>query len=325
MNFKNIILVTGAAGFIGSSLIFQLLQDENNIVVGVDNLNKYYDIHLKLRNIQRNKNDRFAILYYDITNKQQMDRLFNDWEITEVYHLAAQAGVRYSIEHAQEVIQTNIVGFQNIIENCIKHNIKKLVYASSSSVYGGTERDELNSEDKKVDSQKSPYAVTKKCNENMAEMYSYLYPDMQISGLRFFTVYGPYMRPDLAIGKFTKAILNNEPIEIYGDGTKERDFTYIDDIVRIMMTIMNSPKKWHHEVFNIGYGSCITVNEMVKTIINYINPNYNKVIYKEDAAGDVNKTLASNKKIKEWFNEGPKIEIYKGIQKYIDWYKNVSL
>lgn len=322
MNFKNIILVTGAAGFIGSSLIFQLLQDESNIVVGVDNLNKYYDIHLKLRNIQRNKNDRFAMFHYDITNKQQMDKLFDEWEITEVYHLAAQAGVRYSIDHAQEVIQTNIVGFQNIIENCIKHNIKKLVYASSSSVYGGTKGDELNSEDKKVDSQKSPYAVTKKCNENMAEMYSYLYPDMQISGLRFFTVYGPYMRPDLAIGKFTKAILNNKPIEIYGDGTKERDFTYIDDIVRIMITIMNSPKKWHHEVFNIGYGSCITVNEMVQTIINYINPNYDKVIYKEDAAGDVNKTLASNKKIKEWFNEGPQIEIHKGIQKYIDWYKN---
>lgn len=322
MIMRKIILVTGAAGFIGSSLICKLLEDETNMVIGVDNLNQYYDIQIKLNNIKRNSNDRFVMFHYDITNKKQMDKLFDDWKINEVYHLAAQAGVRYSIENPDEVIKTNIIGFQNIIENCIKHNIKRFVYASSSSVYGDMDPREINNELNPCNSQRSPYAVTKKCNELMAEMYSSLYPDMQMSGLRFFTVYGPYMRPDLAIGKFTKAILNNEPIEIYGDGTKERDFTYIDDIVRIMMTIMNSPKKWHHEVFNIGYGSCITVNEMVKTIIEYANPTYDKIIYKEDAAGDVNKTLATNDKVREWFNDGPQVEIHEGIRKYIDWYKN---
>ena len=321
MIFNNIILVTGAAGFIGSSLINQLLQNEHNIVVGVDNLNKYYDIHLKLENIRRNKNDRFVMLHYDITDKRLMEKLFNEWEITEVYHLAAQAGVRYSIDHPSEVIQTNIQGFQNIIENCINHNINKIVYASSSSVYGNL-TDEEDNEDKRTDNQMSPYAVTKKCNELMAQMYSNLYTQLKLSGLRFFTVYGPYMRPDLAIGKFTKAVLNNEPIEIYGNGLKERDFTYIDDIVRIMMTIMNSSKDWNHEIFNIGYGNAITVNELVNTIIDYINPLYDKIIYKEDAKGDVNKTLASNSKIKEWFNEGPQIESHDGIKKYIDWYKN---
>lgn len=320
MNFKHIILVTGAAGFIGSSLINQLLLDESNIVVGVDNLNKYYDIHLKLENIRRNKNDRFVILHYDITDKRLIEKLFNEWEISEVYHLAAQAGVRYSIEHPSEVIQTNIQGFQNIIDNCIKHHINKIVYASSSSVYGDfTDNDDIENES--TDNQMSPYAVTKKCNELMAQMYSNLYDDLQISGLRFFTVYGPYMRPDLAIGKFTKSILNNEFIEIYGDGTKERDFTYIDDIVRIMMTIMNSDKKWHHEIFNIGYGNSISINKLVEIIKNEIDPNFNKIEYSNNALGDVNKTLASNKKIQEWFNEYPKIDIKIGIKKYVDWYK----
>ena len=315
-----IILVTGAAGFIGSSLINELLKNEDVVVVGIDNLNKYYDIHTKLENIRRNKNDRFAMLHYDITDRKLIDKLFNEWNITEVYHLAAQAGVRYSIEHPSEVIQTNIQGFQNIIENCINHNINKIVYASSSSVYGNlTDNDDIESES--TDNQMSPYAVTKKCNELIAQMYSNLYPQLRIAGLRFFTVYGPYMRPDLAISKFTKAILNNEPIEIYGDGNKERDFTYIDDVIRIMIKIMNSNKQWHHEIFNIGYGNSISVNELVQTIINNIDKDYNKIIYKENAIGDVDKTYASNKKIKEWFNDYPKINIYCGIKKYIEWYK----
>ena len=324
MKCKKRILVTGAAGFIGSSLINQLLKDPNNIIVGIDNLNSYYDINIKLANIRRNKNDRFVMFQYDITDRRAMTELFNECDIDEVYHLAAQAGVRYSIEHPSEVIQTNIQGFQNIIENCISHNINKIIYASSSSVYGDLTSNN-DTETKMTDNQMSPYAVTKKCNELMAQMYSNLYPQLKLSGLRFFTVYGPYMRPDLAIGKFTKAVINNEPIEIYGDGLKERDFTYIDDIVRIMISIMNSSKQWNHEIFNIGYGRAISVNELVKTIVDYINPSYNKIIYKEDAKGDVNKTLASNNKIKEWFNEGPKTEIHNGIKKYIDWYKNVSL
>lgn len=318
---NKIILVTGAAGFIGSSLINQLLNNEDIIVVGIDNLNKYYDIKIKLNNIQRNKNDRFVMLHYDITDNHLIEKLFNEWDITEVYHLAAQAGVRYSIENPSEVIQTNILGFQNIIENCINHNINKIIYASSSSVYGNL-TDEDDNEDERTDNQLSPYAVTKKCNELIAQMYSNLYPQLRIAGLRFFTVYGPYMRPDLAINKFTKAILNDDKIEIYGNGNQERDFTYIDDVIRIMITIMNSNKQWHHEIFNIGYGNPISINKLIQIISNNINKDYNKMIYKEIVKGDVNKTYASNKKIKEWFNDFPKININQGIKKYIEWYKN---
>ena len=318
---QNIILVTGGAGFIGSNLINELLKNEANIVVSIDNINSYYDQKLKYKNLERNKNDRFTNYFVDITNKIEVNKIFNEWNFTEVYHLAAQAGVRYSIDNPYQVINTNIIGFQNIIENVISHHISKFVYASSSSVYGDMNDDAINNESNPCNNQKSPYAVTKKTNELLAQMYSSIYPDTQMSGLRFFTVYGPYMRPDLAIGKFSKAILNDEPITIYGDGTKERDFTYIDDIVRIMITIMNSKRKWNHEIFNIGYGNSISVNEMVD-IINYINPNYNKVTYTSNAEGDVNKTLAVNDKIKEWFNESPKIEIHQGIKKYIDWFKN---
>lgn len=319
---QNIILVTGGAGFIGSNLINELLKNEANIVVSIDNINSYYDKKLKYKNLERNKNDRFVNYFVDITNKIEVNKIFNEWNFTEVYHLAAQAGVRYSIDNPGQVINTNIIGFQNIIENIISHHISKFVYASSSSVYGDMNDEAINNESNPCNNQKSPYAVTKKTNELLAQMYSSIYQDIQMSGLRFFTVYGPYMRPDLAIGKFSKAILNDEPITIYGDGTKERDFTYIDDIVRIMITIMNSKRKWNHEIFNIGYGNSISVNEMVDIIINYINPNYNKVTYTGNAEGDVNKTLAVNDKIKEWFNESPKIEIHQGIKKYIDWFKN---
>lgn len=319
---QNIILVTGGAGFIGSNLINELLKNEANVVVSIDNINSYYDQKLKYKNLERNKNDRFTNYFVDITNKIEVNKIFNEWNFTEVYHLAAQAGVRYSIDNPCQVINTNIIGFQNIIENVISHHISKFVYASSSSVYGDMNDDIINNESNPCNNQKSPYAVTKKTNELFAQMYSSIYPDIQMSGLRFFTVYGPYMRPDLAIGKFSKAILNDDPITIYGDGTKERDFTYIDDIVRIMITIMNSKRKWNHEIFNIGYGNSISVNEMVDIIINYINPNYNKVTYTGNAEGDVNKTLAVNDKIKEWFNESPKIEIHQGIKKYIDWFKN---
>ena len=322
---KKIILVTGSAGFIGSNLVSELLKKPTNIVIGIDNLTPYYDIKLKKENLNRNINENFVNYNIDITNKEDVEKIFKEYQFEQVYHLAAQAGVRYSIENPEEVIKTNIIGFQNIIENVIKYNVRKFVYASSSSVYGDMTDHEVNDELNPCNEQRSPYAVTKKTNELMAQMYSTMHPEIQMSGLRFFTVYGPYMRPDLAIGKFTKNILNDEPIEIYGDGTKERDFTYIDDIVRIMISIMNSFKQWQHEIFNIGYGHSISVNELVDIIRNYINPSYNKITYKGDAEGDVNKTLAINTKIKEWFNESPEITIKEGIKKYIDWYRNDSI
>ena len=318
--YKNVILVTGGAGFIGSNLIHELLKDPMNYIVSLDCLSPYYDVDLKQKNLERNINHRFRNYYVDITNKDKVNRIFHQWKFNQVYHLAAQAGVRYSIDNPLSVINNNIIGFQNIIDNVIKHNIERFVYASSSSVYGDMNYDEINDESNECNDQRSPYAVTKKSNELMAKMYSLLYPNIQMSGLRFFTVYGPYMRPDLAISKFTKAILNNDPIEIYGDGTKERDFTYIDDIVRIMINIMNSEKRWHHEIFNIGYGKCTSVNDLVNIIKNHINPKYDKITHIGDAQGDVNKTLATNFKIKDWFNEKPTINIEDGILKYINWY-----
>ena len=322
MKNENIILVTGSCGFIGSNLIEELLKNEDNIIIGIDNFNSYYDNNIKLSNLERNKNERFINYNIDITDNEKITEIFDKHNINQVYHLAAQAGVRYSIYNPKEVIKINILGFQNIIENIIDHGIKKFIYASSSSVYGDMEEREINDENNPCNDQKSPYAVTKKTNELMAQMYSSLYPEIQMSGLRFFTVYGPYMRPDLAISKFTKAILDNEEIHIYGNGEQERDFTNVEDIVRIMITIMNSGKKWNHEIFNIGYGNSISINEIIKIIKDYVNPNYNKIIKEDNAEGDVNKTLAVNSKIKNWFNEYPKIDIYEGIRKYINWYKN---
>lgn len=323
---KNIILVTGAAGFIGSNLICKLLENPSNVIVCIDCINDYYDRKLKYKNIERiNKWGKSRVVFYfdDITDWDAMYKIFCQWNFTQVYHLAAQAGVRYSIEHPHEVIDTNILGFENIIKLSIENGVKHFVYASSSSVYGDFGKYSLGScnEDQFTDTQKSPYAVTKKCNELMAEMYSSLNPNIKFTGLRFFTVYGPYMRPDLAIGKFTKAMLENTKIEIYGDGTKERDFTYIDDIVEIMTTIMNYSKNWHHEIFNIGYGSSITVNDLVKTIKDNINPDFDNIEYTDNAKGDVNKTLASVDKLKSWFNIQPKISIEEGIKRYTTWYK----
>ena len=319
---KNIILVTGAAGFIGSSLIYELLKSATTIVVGIDNINSYYDTALKYKNLNRIKNDRFVNYFIDISDVVEVNKIFNQWAFTEVYHLAAQAGVRYSINYPHDTIKTNILGFQNILDNVINYHIPKFIYASSSSVYGDTTEGEINNELNSCILQKSPYAVTKRSNELMASTYSLLYPDIKMTGLRFFNVYGPYMRPDLAISKFTKSILNNEELYIYGNGSQERDFTYIDDIVRIMITIMNSDKEWNHEIFNIGCGHPISVNNLIEIIKHYINPNFNKIIYQDNALGDVNKTLAVNDKIKEWFNEEPKYNINRGLSQYINWYKN---
>ena len=321
---RDTILVTGSAGFIGSSLIRTILNYYTlATVIGIDNICPYYDIKLKFANLNRNKDERFINYIGNIADKSFVDKVFKEHKITMVFHLAAQAGVRYSFEHPKEVISSNIVGFQNILDACIEHNVNNIIYASSSSVYGDFYDKENCKEDQLVDNQKSPYAVTKRCNELMANTYSSNYPNLHLTGLRFFTVYGPYMRPDLAIGKFTKAILNDEPIEIYGDGSAVRDFTYISDIVNIMyrigINIMN--KKYGHEIFNIGAGKCITVNELVDIIKENINPNFDKIVYTDKAKGDVNKTLACIDKINEWFGEKPQVEIHEGIKKYIEWYK----
>ena len=300
---KNI-LITGAAGFIGTNLVAKLLENKDYYIVGVDNLNPYYNPLIKDENVKANKNPRFAFYPIDVTNKYMMTtRIFDKYKFDTVIHLAAQAGVGYSIDNSQEVLTNNIIGFDILAKESIRQGVKHFIYASSSSVYGddGT--------------QKSPYAVSKATNELQAAMYSNLY-DMKFTGLRFFTVYGKGIRQDLAICKFIKAMKNNEPIHIYGDGTQSRDFTYVDDITEAITLILESDKVWKNEVFDIGYGRTTTVNELVSVLKEIVNPSFDKIIYEDKKPYDVETTLANPNKLYEWFGFKPRYSIKEGLEKW---------
>lgn len=272
------ILVTGHKGFIGSNLIKKL---GNHKIIGVD---------LKDGN--------------NVLDSNFINTLFEFYQIDAVIHLAAIAGVGYSIPNSEQVLTNNIIGFDTLAKAAIKHKVKHFIYASSSSVYGddGT--------------QKSPYAVSKKTNELQAAMYSNL-SDMKFTGLRFFTVYGEGIRQDLAISKFIKAIENDLPIHVYGDGSQSRDFTYVDDITEAIKLILESDKDWKNEVFDIGYGKSTTVNELVKILKNHINPTWNKIIYEQEKPYDVKETLANPNKLYEWFNFKPQYDIKTGLDKWL--------
>ena len=271
------ILLTGHKGFIGSNLAKKL---EKHKIIGVD---------LKDGN--------------NILDSNYINALFEFYDIDAVIHLAAIAGVGYSIEHSEEVLTNNIIGFDALAKAAIKHNVKHFIYASSSSVYGddGT--------------QKSPYAVSKATNELQAAMYSNL-SDMKFSGLRFFTVYGEGIRQDLAISKFIKAMKTNTPIYVYGDGTQSRDFTYVDDITEAISLILESDKEWKNEVFDIGYGESTTVNELIDILKGIINPTFDKVVYQDEKPYDVKATLANTNKLYEWFGYRPKYDIKKGLREW---------
>lgn len=271
------ILLTGHKGFIGSNLAKKL---ENHKIIGVD---------LKDGN--------------NILDSNYINALFEFYHFDAIIHLAAIAGVGYSIEHSEEVLTNNIIGFDVLAKAAIKHNVKHFIYASSSSVYGddGT--------------QKSPYAVSKATNELQAAMYSNL-SDMKFTGLRFFTVYGEGIREDLAISKFIKAMKANTPLYVYGDGTQSRDFTYVDDICETIKLILESDKEWKNEVFDIGYGKSTTVNELIGILKGLININYDKVVYQDEKPYDVKETLANTDKLYEWFGYRPKYDIKKGLREW---------
>lgn len=271
------ILLTGHKGFIGSNLAKKL---EKHKIIGVD---------LKDGN--------------NILDSNYINALFEFYNIDVVIHLAAIAGVGYSIEHSEEVLHNNIIGFDVLAKAAIKHKVKHFIYASSSSVYGddGT--------------QKSPYAVSKATNELQAAMYSNLSP-MKFTGLRFFTVYGEGIREDLAITKFIKAMKTNEPIYVYGDGEQKRDFTYVVDICEAIKLILESNKEWKNETFDIGYGSSTSVNELISTLKDIINPEFDKVVYQDEKAYDVKETLANTDKLYEWFGYRPKYDIKKGLREW---------
>ena len=297
---KNI-LITGVAGFIGSNVAKKILGEGKFHVIGVDNFNPYYDEKLKKQNLDMCCRNNFEFVYADITDEKSISDIFDKYKISCVIHLAAQAGVRYSVDHSEIVYKTNIIGFDIVARLACKNGVEHVIYASSSSVNGddGT--------------QKSPYAVSKATNELQAHMYSNLYPKTKFTGLRFFTVYGDNIRTDLAISKFMKSIEKNETIYIYGDGNQSRDFTYIDDVTEAIKRIVESDKNWKSEVFDVGYGESITVNELVSMLTKIINPSFNKIIKVESNNYDVIKTLSNPNKLKQWFDFKPIYSLYNGL------------
>tara|TARA_R110001632_G_scaffold95637_2_gene201772 strand:- start:10494 stop:11441 length:948 start_codon:yes stop_codon:yes gene_type:complete len=309
------ILVTGAAGFIGYHLCKSLC--ENHEVVGVDSLNSYYDVSLKKKRLE-NLNKNFVFKYFDCTRKTMLDHLFLCEKFDVVIHLAAQAGVRYSLEHPEEYIDSNVVGFHNVIQLCVKHKIKEFLYASSSSVYGDQTEQPFN-ETQKVDKPVSIYAATKKANELIAYSYSHLY-NIKTIGMRFFTVYGSYGRPDMAIYLFTDAIANNKPIKVFNNGDLFRDFTHVKDVVKGIEILLNNNKiKDNYNIFNIANGK----SEKLESFINEIEINLNKKakrINMSMQSGDVKKTWANIDKIKE-LGYSSKVSIKEGVKEFVDWYK----
>jgi UDP-glucuronate 4-epimerase len=312
------ILITGCAGFIGFHLSKKLSKKFN--VVGVDNLNSYYDVKLKkdrLKILKKIKN--FKFYKNDISNFNEVKKIFNNNKFDSVINLAAQAGVRYSLENPFSYINTNIIGFFNIIENCKIFNVKRLLYASTSSVYGNQTKFPIK-ENFDTSSPIQLYAATKKSNELIAHSYSYLYK-IKTVGLRFFTVYGPWGRPDMALFKFTKNILENKPIEIFNYGKHTRDFTYIDDIIEgIEKCLLHNKSKINFNVLNLGNSKPIKLIEFIKIIEKNLNKESKKK-FLSIQKGDVFKTHSSIKKANNEVNFFPKTNHKLGIKKFISWFK----
>lgn len=318
--------ITGGAGFIGSTLAQFLLEKGNSVVV-IDNYNNYYAPKLKKKNIsdlKKNKNKNFQFYRCDIRNNAALDRIFRKHKFDFVVHLAAMAGVRPSIENPVLYQDVNGIGTQNILEAARANNVKKIIMASSSSVYGNCKEAPFR-EDMLVDYAISPYAATKKANEVMAHVYHKLF-GMDIIMLRFFTVYGPKQRPDLAINKFTRMMLRNEEIPMFGDGTTSRDYTYIDDIVDGIYKSSKYLEKNHdvYEIINLGSNNPISLMRMIQTIGKAlgISPRINQLSMQP---GDVEKTYADISKAKKLLGYEPKTSFEDGIAKFIEWYKRTQV
>jgi len=329
------ILVTGVAGFIGMHSAKKLLDDGHEII-GIDNLNDYYDVTLKenrLKTLEGYQNFRFLKL--DIKDQKNVLDLFKKESPQRVIHLAAQAGVRYSIQNPYVYIDSNIQGFINILEGCRAIKTEHLVFASSSSVYGGNEKVPFSEHDN-VDHPVSLYAATKKANELMAHTYSHLY-QIPTTGLRFFTVYGPWGRPDMSPMLFTKAILANEPIQVFNHGDMMRDFTYIDDVIAsVNETLFKTatpnvnfdakhpdPATSHapYRIFNIGNSQPVPLMKFIETIENALGKKATKNMM-DMQAGDVKVTSADTSELNQWVNFKPNTSIEEGVKRFVDWYKN---
>lgn len=327
------ILITGAAGFIGFHLSKKLL-DESHQVIGIDNLNNYYDPNLKKNRLDiLKKYDNFIFHQIDIKNKDELDSVFETYRPTHVINMAAQAGVRYSIENPYAYVDSNLIGFMNVLEGCRHFPVEHLIYASSSSVYGGNKIAPFST-NHNVDHPVSLYAATKKSNELMAHTYSHLY-GIPTTGLRFFTVYGPYGRPDMAYFSFTKDILAGIPIKIFNHGEMERDFTYIDDIVegiiKLITKVPNANILWHenkddlstsfapYKIYNIGNNSPVPLMSFINSLEIALDMKAEK-IYMDMQPGDVLRTYADVSDLENDINFKPSTNIEKGLAEFVDWY-----
>jgi UDP-glucuronate 4-epimerase len=326
------VLITGAAGFIGSALSIKLL-NRGDRVFGVDNHNNYYDPALKEARLSRHvSHPNYSHYRIDIENSVSVEKLFNENEFDAVVNLAAQAGVRYSIENPSAYINTNIVGFGNILEGCRHNNISHLVYASSSSVYGSNTDMPFSVHDN-VDHPLSLYAASKKANELMAHTYSHLY-DLSTTGLRFFTVYGPWGRPDMALFKFTKSMLAGEKISVFNFGKHKRDFTYIDDIVEGIERVLDNPAKINSNnsqspgssaapwrIYNIGNNSPVELLDYIEAIEEALGIKAIKEFLPLQP-GDVPDTYADVSDLIKEFGYKPSMPVKKGVKNFVDWFKS---
>lgn len=328
------ILVTGAAGFIGMTTSLKLLA-RGDEVIGLDNMNDYYDVVLKQNRLKRlTSHANFKFVQLDVEDRSGIESLFAEEKFEKVIHLAAQAGVRYSLKNPHAYVDSNLIGFVNILEGCRHNKVQHLVYASSSSVYGGNTKMPFSEHDS-VDHPVSLYAATKKANELMAHTYSHLY-NLPTTGLRFFTVYGPWGRPDMALFLFTKAIMDGRPIEVYNYGNMQRDFTYVDDIVEGVVRVVDrvaapdleySPSiadpatsNVPYRVFNIGNNNPVPLLDFIACIEAALGKKAEKnLLPLQD--GDVPATYANTDALQDWVGFVPGTSIQTGIENFVSWYR----
>ena len=328
------LLVTGAAGFIGFSLCIKLLERANK-VIGIDNHNDYYDPKIKEERLKKlTKYSNYEHYRLDISDKASLEKLFKDHKPNKVVNLAAQAGVRYSMENPLAYINSNIVGFANILENCRNYRVEHLVYASTSSVYGANKKMPFSEHDS-VNHPLSVYAASKKSNELMAHTYSYLY-QLPTTGLRFFTVYGPWGRPDMALFKFTRNILDEKPIDVFNYGKHTRDFTYIDDIVKGIISTLDSPatinQDWNSNdpdpatskapwrIYNIGNNKPTQLMDYINVLEKTLDKKA-KINFLPLQPGDVPDTYANVDNLQKKFEFKPATSVFDGVSNFVKWYK----